>query len=193
MGRNQQSKGGGYAGNKGNKTYASGGKGGAGKKSVDAATALGLGLPQQNTMLSGMAGLGMAQPNPLDSLFGTMGTSTMVGLGGLGTGLQSANSGNDLLQLAALLGGSQQQNVTFQPAQLLQVRQALAQQQATQLAAQQAEIQKRIETEAAVRAVELVKAEHEKHEKQKQTKTQDVNATKQGEPISSLQQCHPHL
>ena len=54
MGRNQQSKCGGYAGNKGNKTYASGGKGGANKKSVDAATALGLGLPQQNTMLSGI-------------------------------------------------------------------------------------------------------------------------------------------
>ena len=31
MGRNQQSKGGGYAGNKGNKTYASGGKGGGNK------------------------------------------------------------------------------------------------------------------------------------------------------------------
>ena len=99
-----------------------------------------------------------------------MGTTTMAGLGGLGTGLQSANSGNDLLQLAALLGGSQQQNVTFQPAQLLQVRQALAQQQATQVAAQQAELQKRIETEAAAQAAVLVKAEHEKQEKQKQKK-----------------------
>ena len=170
MGRNQQSKGGGYAGNKGNKTYASGGKGGGNKKTVDAATALGLGLPSQNTMLSGMAGLGMAQPNPLDSLFGTMGTNTMAGLGGLGTSLQSANSGNDLLQLAALLGGAQQQNVTFQPAQLLQVRQALQQQQATQLAAQQAELKKRIDTEAAAQAAVLVKAEHEKAEKQKQKK-----------------------
>ena len=46
MGRNQQSKGGGYAGNKANKTYASGGKGGGNKKSVGAATALGLGVPQ---------------------------------------------------------------------------------------------------------------------------------------------------
>ena len=146
MGRNQQSKGGGYAGNKGSKPYASGGNGGGNKKSVDAATALGLGLTPQNTMLSGMAGLGMAQPNPLDSLFGTMGTNTMAGLGGLGTSLQSANSGNDLLQLAALLGGAQQQNVTFQPAQLLQVRQALQQQQATQLAAQQAELKKRIDS-----------------------------------------------
>ena len=106
MGRNQQSKGGGYAGNKGSKPYASGGKGGGNKKSVDAATALGLGLPQQNTMLAGMAGLGMAQPNPLDSLFGTMGANTMAGLGGLGTGLQSANSGNDLLQLASIGRGT---------------------------------------------------------------------------------------
>ena len=43
MGRNQQSNVGGYAGNKGNKPYASEGKGGGGKKkTVDAATALGL-------------------------------------------------------------------------------------------------------------------------------------------------------
>ena len=76
MGRNQQPKGGGYAGNKGNKTYASGGKGGGGnKKTVDAATALGLGVPQQNTMLSGLSGLGMVQQNPLDALFGSMGTT----------------------------------------------------------------------------------------------------------------------
>ena len=67
MGRNQQSKGGGYAGDKGNKTYASGGKGGGGNtKTVDAATALGLGVPPQNTMLLGMAVLGMVQQNPLD-------------------------------------------------------------------------------------------------------------------------------
>ena len=72
-------------------------------------------------MLSGMAGLGMVQQNPLDSLFGSMGTNTLAGLGGLHAGLQSANGGNDLLQLAALLGGSQQQSVSFQPAQLLQV------------------------------------------------------------------------
>ena len=77
--------------------------------------ALGLGVPPQNTMLSGMVGLGMVQQNPLDSLFGSMGTNAMTGLGGLnGASLQSANSGNDLHQLAALLGGSQQQNVTFQ-------------------------------------------------------------------------------
>ena len=57
MGRSQQSKGGGYAGNKGNKTYASGGKcGGGNKKSVDASTALGLGASEQNTMLSGIIG-----------------------------------------------------------------------------------------------------------------------------------------
>ena len=118
MGRNQQSKGGSYAGNKGNKTYASGGKSvGNKQQTVDAATALGLGVPQQNTMLAGMAGLGMVQQNPLDSIFGFIGTNTVAGLGGFGgAGVQSANSGNDPLQLAALLGGSQQQNVTFQPA-----------------------------------------------------------------------------
>ena len=99
-------------------------------------------------MLLGLTGLGMAQPSPLDSLFGSVRTNTLAGLGGLNTGLQSANGGNDLLQLAALLGGSQHQSVSFQPAQLLQVRQALAQQQATQVAAQQAEIQKLIEAEA---------------------------------------------
>lgn len=97
-------------------------------------------------MLAGMAGLGMVQQNPLDSLFGSIGTNTVAGLGGFGgAGIQSANSGNDLLQLAALLGGSQQQNDTFQ---LLQVRQALQQQHATQVAAQQAEIKKQIEAEA---------------------------------------------
>ena len=128
-------------------------------------------MPQQNTMLAGMAGLGMVQQNPLDSLFGSIGTNTVAGLGGFGgAGVQSANSGNDPLQLAALLGGSQQQNVTFQPAQLLQVRQALQQQQATQVAAQQAELQKRIETEANTRAVELVKIAHAKH-KQKNPMT----------------------
>ena len=72
-----------------------------------------------------------------------------------------------------LLGG-QHQSVTFQPAQLLQVRQALAQQQAAQVAPQQAEIQKRIETEATKRAQELVKGEKDK---QKQKSTQDANAT----------------
>ena len=71
-------------------------------------------------MLAGMAGLGIVQQNPLDSPFGSIGTNAAAGLGGFGgASLQSANSGNDLLQLAALLGGSQQQNVTFQPAQLL--------------------------------------------------------------------------
>ena len=86
--------------------------------------------------------MGMVQQNPLGSLFGSVGTNTVAGLDDSNTSLQSANSGNDLLQLAALLGGSQQQSDTFQPAQLLQVRQALAQQQATQVAAQQAEHRK---------------------------------------------------
>ena len=81
MGRNQQPKGGGYAGNKGIKTHAGGGKGGGGnKKEVDAATALGLGAPPQNMILSGLAGLGMVQQNPLDSLFGSVGTNAMTGL-----------------------------------------------------------------------------------------------------------------
>ena len=70
MGRNQQPKGGDCAGNKGNNTYASGGKGGGGnKETVGAATALRLGVPQQNTLLSGLTELGMVQQNPLDSLF----------------------------------------------------------------------------------------------------------------------------
>ena len=140
MGRNQQPKGGEYAGKQGNESHSSGGKGGgSNKKTVGAATALGMGFPQQNTMLSGLAGLGMAQQNPLDSLFGSVGTNTLAGLDGLNTCLQPSNGGNDLLQLAALLGhgGSQQQSVSFQPAQLLQVRQSLAQQQAAQVAPQQ--------------------------------------------------------
>ena len=110
MGSNQQSKGGGYARNKGTQPYASKG-GNKMSKTVDAATALGLGiLPQQNTMLSGLAGLGMAQQNPLDSLFGSVGTNVnpLAGITGLNTSLQSANDGNVLFQLAALLGGQHQ-------------------------------------------------------------------------------------
>ena len=99
-------------------------------------------------MLSGLTRLGMVQQTPLDSLFGSVGTNPLAGITGLNTGLQSANGGNDLLQLTALLRGSQRQSISFQPAQLLQVRQALAQQQATQVATQQAEVQKRIEAEA---------------------------------------------
>ena len=81
----------------------------------------------------GIAALGMAHQTPLDSLFGSGGTNPLAGLAGLNTG---ANGGNDLMQLAALLGGSRQQSVMFKPTQLLQVRQALAQQQATVVAAQ---------------------------------------------------------
>ena len=65
---------------------------------------------------------------------------------------------------------SSTKNVTFQPAQLLQVRQALAQQQATQVAAQQAEIKKQLEAEATTRAAELVKIEHEKQKQKKKTR-----------------------
>ena len=59
-----------------------------------------------------------------------------------------------------------------------QVGQALAQQQATKVASQQAGIQKRIEAEATKRAEKLVKLEKEK---QKQTSAKDANATKQTE------------
>ena len=121
-------------------------------------------------MLMGLAGLGIAHQTPLDSRFGPRGTNPLAGMAGLNTGLQSANGGNDLMQLAALLGGSQQQSVPFQPAQLLQVRHTLA---------QQATIQKRIEAEATKPAGELVKLETEK-QKQKFS-DQDANATKQGE------------
>ena len=104
----------------------------------------------------------------------------MAGVAGLNTGLSTANGGNDLdlLQLIALLGGSQQQSVSFQPAQLLQVRQALAQQQAKQVDTHQAEIQKRVEAEATKRAGELVKIEREK---QKQKRNHKQNGTKQVE------------
>ena len=72
----------------------------------------------------------------------------------------------------------EQQSVTFQPAQLLQVRQALAQQQAAQVATQQAEMQKLVEAEATKRAQELVQGENDK---QKQKCAHDANATKQSE------------
>ena len=57
------------------------------------------------------------------------------------------------------------------------MRQALAQQQATVVAAQQAEIQKRIEAEATKRSGELVKIEKEK---QTHKSGQYANSTKQG-------------
>ena len=88
----------------------------------------------------------------------------------LACSLQTVGMISSNLRPAALLGGSQQQNVTFQPAQLLQVRQALAQQQATQVAAQQAEIQKRIEADATTRAAALVKVEDEKQKQKKKTR-----------------------
>ena len=67
---------------------------------------------------------------------------------------------------------------------LLQVRQALAQQQATQVGAQQAGIPKRIEAEATKRAEELVKTEKET---QKQKSPQHANATKQVEDFTTPQ------
>ena len=96
MGRNQQPKGGGNVGNKGKQNYASKG-GNKMSKTVDAATALGLGIPpQQNAMLSGLTGPGMAQQNPLDSLFGSAGTNPAGWLAGcqwLATGCLFKNGG----------------------------------------------------------------------------------------------------
>ena len=62
-------------------------------------------------------------------------------------------------QLAALLGGTQQQSVKFQPAQLLQVQQALAHMQQSQVAEQQAALRKRIDEEAQKKADALVEAQ----------------------------------
>ena len=89
----------------------------------------------------------------------------------MNTGLTTANSGIDILQLAALLGGSQQQSGSFQAAQLLQVRQALAQQQAAQVAANQATLTKRIEEEAQQKVEVLVNAEKCKRKKATRDKT----------------------
>ena len=142
MGRNQQQKGG-YARKTGtqpdvNSTGRSGRSQGT-SKAISAATALGLGVPSQNAMLASTPGLqGTIQLSSIDSLFGSTGLNPSAGVSGLNTGLSTANSGTDILQLAALLGGSQQQSVSFQPAQPLQVRQALAQQQASQVVANQA-------------------------------------------------------
>ena len=70
MGRNQQPKGGGGAGNKGKQSYASGGKGGGNnKKTVGAATALGLGPRAATTEHSALgpprAGHGTAKSSGL--------------------------------------------------------------------------------------------------------------------------------
>ena len=77
---------------KGTQPYA-GSKGGNKSKTVDAATALEFGVPQQstvNTMLSGLEGLRMTQQIPLDSLCGSSGTNPLAGIAGLNTSLQSA-------------------------------------------------------------------------------------------------------
>ena len=108
-------------------------------KTIEAATALGPGVTSQNAMLASMTGLqGLTQPNSLDALFGSTGLNLLAGVLGLNASLPTTNSGTDILQLTALLGGSQQQSVSFQPAQLLQVRQALAQEQAAQVVTNQA-------------------------------------------------------
>ena len=62
------------------------------------------------------------------------------------------------------------------------MRQALAQQHTTQVATQQAEIQKQIDAEATKRAEELVNTESDK---QKQKSDQDQNATKQVEDATT--------
>ena len=84
-------------------------------------TALGIGVQPQNPMLASMMGLqGLTQPSSLDSLFGSAGAILSGGVSGLNKGFWTANRGTDILQLAiaALLGGSQHQPVTLQPAQL---------------------------------------------------------------------------
>ena len=78
MGRNQHSKGGGYARNKGTQPYA-GPKGGNKSKTVDAATALGLGVPQQNTMHSGLARLGMHSKIHWTRFLGLVGRTCWLG------------------------------------------------------------------------------------------------------------------
>ena len=82
MGRNQNAKGGGCAMDKGTQPGA-GLKGSNKPKAAGAATALGLGVPQQNTVPSGLAGLGMAHRTPLDSFFGCGGTNLLAGIAGL--------------------------------------------------------------------------------------------------------------
>ena len=77
-----------------------------------------------------------------------------------------------------------ERSTLVQPAQLLQVRQALSQQHATQVAAQQAEMQKRIEAEATKRAEELVKIEKER---QKQKSAQGTNAATPDEDDTTSQ------
>ena len=99
-----------------------------------AATALGLGLPQHSMMRSGLAGQRMTGQTPLDLPFGSGPTNPLAGIAGLNTGLRSAHGGNNPMQLDALRGSSQHQSVMLQPGQLLQVRQARAQQQATAVA-----------------------------------------------------------
>lgn len=81
-------------------------------------------------------------------------------------------------------GVLQQQSVSFQPPQLLQVCQALAQQQAMQAAAHQVETQKRIEAESMTQAAELVKFEKEK---EKQKSAQDMSATMPDEDVTTSQ------
>ena len=105
------------------------------------------------------------QPSSLDPLL-VLGSSSVIPLAGgtgLNTGLSTANRGTDIMQLAALLGGSQQQPVTFQPDQLPQVRQiptqTLPQQHSAQAAANPAALAKRIEATAQKKAGGLVKAE----------------------------------
>ena len=107
MGRTQQK--GGYSRETGTQPYAnSTGRSQRTSKTIVAATALEVGAPPQNVMLSGITGLqGLTQPSSLDSLFGSTGLNPLAGGTGLNTGLSTANSGTDILQLAALLGGSQ--------------------------------------------------------------------------------------
>ena len=180
MGRNQQSNGGIYAGIKVKNTYASGGKGGGSNtKTVDAATALGLGALQQNTMLSGLAGLGIhcSATNSSGVTLRIRGDEHDGRTGWLDNRPTVCKQWEWSTLTCGPTRGLTAAEFSLH-AQLLQVRQVLAQQQTTQVTAHQAEIQNRIETEATTRAAELVRIEKEK---QKQKSSQDANATKPDE------------
>ena len=85
---------------------------------------------------------------------------------GSNTGLPTANSGADLLQIAAILGGSQHQSGTFQPDQLLQVEAGTCTSACRRTGCCESScIGEKIEAAAPKKAKELVKAEKAKSEK----------------------------
>ena len=99
MGHNRQSEGR-CARRQGARPYANSKGGGRGKsKTIDAATALGLGVQLQNAMLVSMTGQqGLTQLRSPGSLFGSAGANPLAGVSGSGAGLSAGNSGTDILQ-----------------------------------------------------------------------------------------------